>query len=144
MNSTIETFGYPETLLKEYRHWVVMLRPAQVTIGSLVIAAKSNAIHLGQLGKEEWAEFATVSAEIEACLVSALGAEKFNYLALMMKDPNVHFHMIPRYSKPIVFNGVEYADADWPLKTEMAKLDLEDETLTAIHLKLKNFLGAEL
>jgi hypothetical protein len=32
MNETINKFGYPKTLLKEYKHWVVLLRPKQATL----------------------------------------------------------------------------------------------------------------
>ena len=49
MNPTIEKFGYPATLLKELDHWLVLLRPAQVTLGSLVLAAKSDATAYGGL-----------------------------------------------------------------------------------------------
>src|SRR3546814_2464599 len=35
MNDTILKFGYPATLIREYEHWVVLLRPAQLTLGSL-------------------------------------------------------------------------------------------------------------
>src|SRR3546814_2888106 len=34
MNETIRKFGYPATLIREYDHWVVLLRPAQLTLGS--------------------------------------------------------------------------------------------------------------
>ena len=43
MNPTIDKFGYPATLVREYQHWLVLVRPAQVTLGSLVLAAKSDA-----------------------------------------------------------------------------------------------------
>ena len=43
MNDTIRRFGYPATLIAEYPHWLVMLRPEQPTLGSLVLAAKSDA-----------------------------------------------------------------------------------------------------
>ena len=33
---------------------------------------------------------------------------------LMMVDPNVHFHVIPRYSEPRSWNGIEFPDAGWP------------------------------
>ena len=49
MNPTIEKFGYPATLVREFEHWVVLLRPAQVTLGSLVLAAKSDATRLRRL-----------------------------------------------------------------------------------------------
>lgn len=137
MNITIQTFGYPATLIKEYEHWVVLLRPKQVTIGSLVIVAKSEATHLGQLTKDEWAEFAQVASDCEELLAKTFGAEKFNYLALMMKDPNVHFHFIPRYSKPVVLNGKEFPDVDFPLKTELNAIQLTKEEFEATKQRLR-------
>jgi hypothetical protein len=32
MNATIEKFGWPATLVAEFDHWVVLLRPAQPTL----------------------------------------------------------------------------------------------------------------
>ena len=52
MNQTIEKFGYPSTLLKEFEHWLVLLRPAQVTFGSLVLAARSNVTAYSDLPRE--------------------------------------------------------------------------------------------
>lgn len=127
MNVTIKAFGYPGTLIKEFKHWVVLLRPKQITLGSLVIAAKSEAKHLGELTGREWAEFADISAEMEELLGKTFEAEKFNYLALMMVDPNVHFHFVPRYSKPVEFKGEKYEDPDWPRKTELKPMEISPE-----------------
>jgi diadenosine tetraphosphate (Ap4A) HIT family hydrolase len=114
MNPTIEKFGYPDSLVKEYDHWVVLLRPAQVTLGSLVFAAKSDATAYGELPAEAFAEQGKVVAAIEAALQSFTNYERINYLMLMMVDPNVHFHVIPRYSEPRQWNGLEFPDAGWP------------------------------
>ncbi len=98
MNPTIEKFGYPATLVHELRHWLVLLRPAQVTLGSLVLAAKSDATAFSELPVEAFAEQAQAVRSIERALSSLVRYEKINYLMLMMVDPNVHFHVIPRYS----------------------------------------------
>lgn len=132
VNETIAKFGYPDTVLKEYDHWVVLFRLKQVTVGSMIIAAKSSANSLGELSSEVWAEFATVSEDVEAWLVTAFGAKRVNYLALMMKDPNVHFHVIPRYDGPISVDGQDFLDPDWPLKTELNEVDMSDETKQTI------------
>ena len=42
-NQTAIRFGYPETLIQEYEHWLVLLREPQATLGSLVLCAKSEA-----------------------------------------------------------------------------------------------------
>jgi diadenosine tetraphosphate (Ap4A) HIT family hydrolase len=113
-NPTIARFGYPQTLVREYVHWVVMLRPAQVTAGSLILAAKSEATAYGSLPTEAFVEQGTVIAEIEATLRATVAYEHINYLMLMMVDPNVHFHVIPRYAGSRAFAGIEIADAGWP------------------------------
>jgi diadenosine tetraphosphate (Ap4A) HIT family hydrolase len=137
MNQTITTFGYPGTVIREFNHWVVMLRPEQVTVGTLVLAAKSEVTSLGALTAEEWSEFAGVSSFAENLLRSVFGAEKFNYLALMMEDPNVHFHLVPRYSKPVAVAGQQFVDPDWPLKTELKTLDMTPATFETIKADLQ-------
>lgn len=126
MNQTIAAFGYPETALKEYDHWVVLLRPDQVTVGSVVIAAKSEVTRIGDMLPAEWEEFAQVTREFEDVARRTFNADKFNYFALMMKDPNVHFHAIPRYANPVVIGNDSYEDPDWPLKSELKPLGISD------------------
>ena len=114
MNPTIEKFGYPATLVREFEHWLVLLRPAQVTLGSLVLAAKSDATAYSKLPPEAFAEQADAVAAIERALGNFVQYERINYLMLMMVDPQVHFHVIPRYSEPRRWNGREFPDAGWP------------------------------
>ncbi|MBW8910830.1 MAG: HIT family protein [Sphingomonas sp.] len=112
-NATIEKFGYPATLVRDYSHWVVLLRPAQPTLGSLVLAAKSDAIAFGTLPPEAHAELATITADIEATLAAAVSYQRINYLMLMMVDPHVHFHVIPRYEGEREWGELSVTDAGW-------------------------------
>ena len=114
MNETISRFGHPQTLVAEYDHWVVLLRPAQPTLGSLVLAARSDATAFHDLEPAAFAELATAIADIENALAAAVKFEKINYLMLMMVDPNVHFHVIPRYSGERQAAGLSIADTGWP------------------------------
>ena len=114
MNETIRTFGYPATLVREYDHWVVLLRPAQPTLGSLVLAAKSEATAFGDLSAEAHAELARITQALETALGAFVGYAKNNYLMLMMVDPHVHFHVIPRYDGVREWNGREFVDVGWP------------------------------
>lgn len=114
MNETITKFGYPATLLREYAHWVVLLRPAQVTLGSLVLAAKSDALAIESLPPEAFAELQRVTADIAQALSAAIQHQKINYLMLMMVDPYVHFHVIPRYEGERSAAGLTLKDASWP------------------------------
>ena len=114
MNETILRFGHPDTLVADYADWVVLLRPSQPTLGSLVLAAKSGATAFSGLPADAFAGLQRAIADIEAALGAAVGYEKINYLMLMMVDPNVHFHVIPRYTGERTACGVTIADAGWP------------------------------
>ncbi len=114
MNPTITNFGYPDSLIREYEHWVLLLRPAQVTLGSLILAAKSDATAYSQLPSEAFVEQGIVIKAIELGLAEFCGFEKINYLMLMMVDREVHFHVIPRYEGARSFDGREFPDRGWP------------------------------
>ena len=131
MNPTIEKFGYPHTLIKEHEHWLVLLRPAQVTLGSLVLAAKSDATAFGQLPAGAFAELSEVIVRIEKALKAFTHYERINYLMLMMVDPHVHFHVFPRYSEPRNWKRLELRDAGWPAPPRLDTAVALDAELTA-------------
>ena len=114
MNATIQKFGYPATLVRDYTHWVLLVRPAQVTAGSLILAAKGEATAYGQLSPAAFAEQGTIVAELEQILRETVNMSKINYLMLMMVDPHVHFHIFPRYKGRRSFAGLELTDHGWP------------------------------
>ena len=121
MNPTILKFGYPGSLIRDYAHWVVLLRPAQVTLGSLVLAAKSDAQAYSELPPEAFTEQAQVIGHIEQALRAFCAYEKINYLMLMMVDREVHFHVIPRYSEARTFAGSAFPDHGWPGVPDLAR-----------------------
>ena len=133
MNETILRFGYPDTLIAEYEFWVVLLRPAQPTLGSLVLAAKSDALALSELAPAAFGEMAAVIADIEAVLRAQVRYEKINYLMLMMADPQVHFHVIPRYAGERQAEGLSIADSGWPKLPVLGDaVELDDGQIAAL------------
>ena len=118
-NQTAVRFGYPQTLIKEYTHWLVLLREPQATLGSLILCAKSEATEFSNLPIEAHTEMGAVVGEIEHALKAAFDYEKINYLMLMMVDPNVHFHVIPRYSAPRSACGLTIPDPGWPVLPQL-------------------------
>jgi diadenosine tetraphosphate (Ap4A) HIT family hydrolase len=113
-------FGYPESELRDYDHWVLLLRPAQVTLGSLVLVAKSDATAFGQLPPAAHAELSVITAEVEANLGRAVAYDRINYLMLMMVDPHVHFHIFPRYEGSRSLDGQPFDDKGWPGPPDLA------------------------
>ena len=113
-NQTMLKFGYPGSQVREYEHWVVLLRPSQVTLGSLVLVAKSDATAFGQLPPGAHAELAAITRDVEAKLAKEIGYERINYLMLMMVDPHVHFHIFPRYNGGRTLGDSVIEDRGWP------------------------------
>lgn len=114
MNATLKKFGHPETLVRDYRHWCVLLRVAQVTLGALILGAKGEERALSELPPEAFAELPRITRDIEHGLNSFRPYDRINYLMLMMVDPHVHFHVLPRYKTAQEFEDLSFADAGWP------------------------------
>jgi diadenosine tetraphosphate (Ap4A) HIT family hydrolase len=133
MNATIRRFGYPATLIEDYEHWVVLLRPAQPTLGSLVLAARSDATSFADLPEGAFAELKVAVAGIEGALAASIRHERINYLMLMMVDPHVHFHVVPRYQGDRSACGVTVPDAGWPKTPELARaVELGPEQIASL------------
>ena len=142
MNATIEKFGFPATLVAEFEHWVVLLRPAQPTLGALVLAAKSDATAFGSVAAEAHAELKVATSAIEAALGKAVGYSKINYLMLMMVDPHVHFHVLPRYEGERSGAGLTVADAGWPGQPDLGQaVKLADAQIAALTGWLKPYFA---
>jgi diadenosine tetraphosphate (Ap4A) HIT family hydrolase len=113
-NATMLKFGAPQTIIRRYHHWSILLRPQQLTLGSLILAAHEPARAFSQLSPESFTELHVVTSQLEAALAKAFHYDKLNYLMLMMIDPDVHFHVLPRYSETRNFDGTEFFDSGWP------------------------------
>lgn len=113
-NATMQKFGWPATRIAELDRWAVMLRPQQCTLGALVLASKEPVRAFAEVSPEGFAELGRAVAGIEAMLRAAIGYEKINYLMLMMVDPDVHFHVLPRYPGEKSHGLLTVPDAGWP------------------------------
>jgi diadenosine tetraphosphate (Ap4A) HIT family hydrolase len=137
-NATMRKFGYPDSLVHEFDHWAVLVRPAQVTLGSLVLVARSDATAYSDLPPEAFAEQGVAIRRIESALREFSNYERINYLMLMMVDREVHFHVIPRYSKPRQWNGIEFPDAGWPGPPQLKiAIEIGSDTVSTMTHQLK-------
>jgi len=121
VNATIIKFGYPETLIAEYESWLVLLRPQQVTAGAMVLAYSGDATAFSGLPAAAFAALDPVIRDIERNLKALVQYERINYLMLMMVDPHVHFHVIPRYAGNRTLGGMEMPDHGWPRTPDLTK-----------------------
>lgn len=119
MNETLQSFQYPDTTVADYEHWVVMVRPVQPTFASAVIAARSNVRSLADLTHDEAGQLPAVIDDYEALVQTFGQVRRVNYLALMMVDPNPHFHAIPRYEESVSWSGIDFPDRTFPKPPDM-------------------------
>lgn len=136
-NATMRKFGAPQTIIRRFQYWSVMLRPAQATLGALVLAAHEPAEAFSQLSPESFTELHSITGHIESTLAKAFQNDKINYLMLMMVDPDVHFHVLPRYAQPRQFAAMEFIDAGWPAMPNLGQINKTD---AAINQRIMNYI----
>ena len=127
----MKKFGHPASLIRDYDNWCVLLRPAQATLGAVVLVCKDEAEAFGDIPAAGFVELATVIADIETGLKAFRSFDRINYLMLMMVDKQVHFHVLPRYGAPQSFAGVTIEDAGWPAVPDLSKAAALGETQMA-------------
>lgn len=139
MNETIRKFGYPDTLIAEREHWLVLLRPQQATLGAAILAGKGPETRFADLPAVAFTELGTMVDALETAAAKAFAYDKINYLMLMMVDPHVHFHVVPRYAGQRTFEGVVFADNGWPGPPNLAEPTPTD---AALNRRLIDAIGA--
>jgi diadenosine tetraphosphate (Ap4A) HIT family hydrolase len=113
-NATELKFGDPDARVAQTACWTVLLRPRQPTLGALVLVCREDVTAFSEVSAAAFADLQQVVQRVESCLRQVVAYERINYLMLMMVDPDVHFHVIPRYSTPRELDGQQFADSGWP------------------------------
>ncbi len=133
-----EKFRIPAFTIREYEYWVWSLRPVHTTLGCGVLSLRRYCPHFGEMTPAEGTELAHVAKDIEAKLKAAFQFEKINYLMLMMLDPHVHFHVLPRYGSPRECAGTTWTDASWPTAPNSSLGEkIDDATAAAIIARIR-------
>ena len=107
-------------------NWTISLRPEQPTIGSLILSLSRTCSSLSELTEQESIDLGKAFSAIEIIFHKTFKPEKINYLALMMVDDQVHFHVLPRYSEVIYFENKEFKDECWPVAHNLQSLSQID------------------
>lgn len=142
MNETILKFNYPDSVIYEYNSWIVLMRPQQVTLGSLVLACKGEYGSLAEVPADVYSELSVITSHIEKTLSRLFRYDRINYLLLMMRDKYVHFHVIPRYASEREMIGKIFNDRAWPMPPDITKpLDVtEGDIMSLTALIKKNWI----
>ena len=107
-------FRVADFLVFEKSTWRLSVRPRQVTLGSLVLSSARPDAQLSSLTQEESADLGpALKTGIEA-IETLFAPRVINVLGLMLVDPWLHFHLIPRYDGQRDFAGKRWVDLSFP------------------------------
>jgi diadenosine tetraphosphate (Ap4A) HIT family hydrolase len=109
-----QRFRLPELTVHEGVHWVMSVRPAQPVLGALVLSTRHRALDFSSVPADAGPEMLHLMGVAERTARERFGAVRVNALCLMMRDPLVHFHLLPRYGESAELAGRTRTDPGWP------------------------------
>lgn len=115
--------------IKEFKYWIICVRQRACTLGAAVIILKREIKSVSEMNKEEATEYSEVIKWYEDMCRQKFGANKFNYLMLMMYDNFVHYHAFPRYEKSVNAFGIDWYDKEYPKAVDLKDYIVLDDDL---------------
>ena len=107
-------FGVDDLAFYRNEAWTLSIRPHQPTLGASVLSLNRPSKSLALLSAEESVLLTETIRHFEERVARAFSPDKINYLCLMMFDPFVHYHVLPRYENAISQFGRNWEDSNWP------------------------------
>jgi diadenosine tetraphosphate (Ap4A) HIT family hydrolase len=109
-------FNIQNRLVFETRHWLVVVRPHQITLGSCIVLLKRRASTLRDLTSSEFRNLQVAMARYELLAQHSFEPTKFNYVISGQVEADFHVHAIPRYdaSSSQEFADRQWVDSQWP------------------------------
>lgn len=112
-----ELLAAGEEPIIETMHWRVGLADDQTYLGRAFVTLKTHVGSLSVLSTEQWQELHGVIRRYETACREAFGARLFNWGCLMNNTfktaepaPHVHWHVRPRYDRPVTVAGEAFQD----------------------------------
>ena len=139
-----------DEILFETEFWRILLAPDQRNLGTCVVILKRDEIELSALKDVEWSDFSSIVKKMEYSVKKAFHATLFNWGCLMNSSysknppsPQIHWHFIPRYQDPIVFNKETFTDPCFGKSTMHNRgpsLELSEDMKEKIKSKILEYL----
>lgn len=137
-----EKFRLKDMLLTQCGGWDLSLRPDQLTLGAMVLSIRSGAMNLADLTAQDSVDMGDGFGVAERLVRAQYGAVRINILCLMMQDPIVHFHILPRYDTDQTRHGTHWQDKDWPGAPQIGPAPTAEPVLQGVLADLRGALVA--
>lgn len=104
---------YRKYFINEYEFWKVELHSNQFYLGRSVIILKRHLEDMMDLNNNESEELFAIGKKLRDAIAYSFRADMFNYASLGNEMRHVHLHIVPRYAKPVKFDGHTFEDKRW-------------------------------
>lgn len=119
--------------------WDVRLNPNQKYLGRCVIVLRRPCPRLSEVTQEEMLDFLQVAKNLETLLEKTFNATMFNWACSMNhayqvnpSNPQVHWHMIPRYIHSVEFRGKTFSEEHFGYRSVSDVNIVSDDIFEAI------------
>ncbi len=121
--------------------WILSVRPGQLTLGSMVLSSARGIADFSGMPANSGTGFMSMLAKAESMAKTLYGATRINAVCLMMQDPVVHFHILPRYDQPVERYGFFWRDEDWPAAPVFRPVTTPSGILDEIRTEITEWLN---
>ena len=138
-------------LIFETKYWQIYLAPSQRYLGTCVIVLKRECSNLKGVRYKEWVEFAEIVNKLETGLEKSFSPTLFNWSCFMNSayrvnspNPEVHWHLIPRYNYKINLEDLEFFDPDFGYIPQPIERKISENAMKKIMDKIKENLDGRI
>jgi len=98
------------TYIAKSEYWTLLLNYMQPTLGSTLLVLNRHIEKMSDLSEQEHLDALSQMKNLEGVLKNTFNPDMINYLMLANVVKHIHYHIIPRYSLPIIYQGKKFED----------------------------------
>lgn len=139
--------GFYGNLIYETEYWTIFLAPSQRYLGTCVVVLKRHCKDLIELKNEEWADFTEIVRKLEYVLKKIFNPTLFNWSCFKNSayrknppNPEIHWHLMPRYMHAAKFEGLKFEDPDFGYIPQPIERKVPTEIIEKIVEEIKSNL----
>jgi diadenosine tetraphosphate (Ap4A) HIT family hydrolase len=99
--------------IKDYEYWRVGLHKDQTYLGRSVVVLNRHIEDPLEVTDQERVEWLEAMRELRNAITLSFETSKMNYAEFGNEVEHVHWHVVPRYEKPVEFAGITFTDKRW-------------------------------
>jgi diadenosine tetraphosphate (Ap4A) HIT family hydrolase len=105
---------YKDLIIKQFDSWELYLHENQSYLGRCYLwYKKDEPIDMFDLDTKPLNELYNITNKIKKALTSSFQPDNYNYASLNNITRHLHFHIVPRYERPVTFNNHIFDDKNW-------------------------------